>query len=454
MKNSDELQIQKNREKRILENIILMKGPFFKSFIRNLKTFLLLIQNNYNERFKDLDLKDNDDKILFEYFLLFLGNSDFSENVTTLADMWNEFLIPLKDKEIEDKINVLKQDKINILRIDFDKQNRIIKIQMIYEENIIISNIDNYAIVPLINDVLSLTLNDNLEWSLNKFLRPTKYRSNLFVYKTKDIWQNLLFCIFNSNAYNDIKSSFYNLKQIDFLSEKSIVLEILDNIQFFTFNCIFQGNTISELFRIYENGLFNKKYDQSVSLLIYYALLIITNIHELGGHFYVRFQFFYSLNDGFESPDIEENEELKYGFFGKLRGKESGEKLEIKLFGRVINKITIKEALYILNINNYSQNIDDFKNNFGNCNNINIQNLIDNSLENFLGSLKINIKFLIDEKYDGQYFSNIDFNPNKELEKNEYFTISQHPLGLFEEPDESKIEGMLEIINDLMKANL
>ena len=154
------------------------------------------------------------------------------------------------------------------------------------------------------------------------------------------------------------------------------------------------------------------------------------------------------MNEGFESPDIEENEKLKYGFFGKLRNKESGERLEIKLFGRVINEITIKEALYILNINNYAQNIEDFKKNFANCNNININNLIDNSLENFLASLNINIEFLIDEKYDGQYFSNLDSNPNKEIEKNEYFGISKHPLGLFEEPDEHKIKVMLEIIND------
>lgn len=167
---------------------------------------------------------------------------------------------------------------------------------------------------------------------MNKYLKPTKFKDNLFIYKTKDIWQNLLFSIFNSNAYNNIKFSFYNLKQIDFLSEKSILLDILDNIQFFPFNCIFQGNTISELFRIYENGLFNKKYDKSVSLLIYYAFLIITNLHELGGHLYVRFQYFYSLNEGFEFPDIEENEKSNYGFFGNLSGKESGERLEIKLF--------------------------------------------------------------------------------------------------------------------------
>ena len=83
-------------------------------------------------------------------------------------------------------------------------------------------------------------------------------------------------------------------------------------------------------YRIYENGIFNKKNNQSISLLIFYAFLIVTTLHEIGGHFYVRFQYLYSLNEGFESSDIEENEKSNYTEFGILSGKESGEKLEKK----------------------------------------------------------------------------------------------------------------------------
>ena len=228
-------------------------------------------------------------------------------------------------------------------------------------ERIIIESIYNYAIISLINDIISLSLNNNLEWFLTKYLRPTKYKDNLFIYKTKNIWQNFLFKIFNSNSYNGIKFTVYDLNKIDFLSEKSIILDIIDNIQFFTFNCIFNGKTISELLHIYENGLFNKMYDRSVSFLIYYGFLIITILNEIEEIFYFRFQYFYSLKKGFEFPDIEESEKFKFSLFGNLRGKESGEKLEIKLFGRIINKLAINEALYILNIKNYDQNIKEFK---------------------------------------------------------------------------------------------
>ena len=62
-------------------------------------------------------------------------------------------------------------------------------------ERIIIESIYNYAIISLINDIISLSLNNNLEWFLTKYLRPTKYKDNLFIYKTKNIWQNFLFKI-------------------------------------------------------------------------------------------------------------------------------------------------------------------------------------------------------------------------------------------------------------------
>ena len=108
-----------------------------------------MIENNYNKRFKDLEIKNNDDKILFEYYLLFIGNIDFSESVYTLANIWNEFFIPLTNDEIQEKINVLNKDKIGTLAINFNRQKRVIEIKIMFER-IIIENIDNYAIILLL----------------------------------------------------------------------------------------------------------------------------------------------------------------------------------------------------------------------------------------------------------------------------------------------------------------
>ena len=444
----EKLETQKRFYDNFRKYVVLLEGSYFIYFVNNLQIFLHLTENNYNKRFKNLDLKDKEDKMLFEYYLLFLGNSKFNEDIYTLAKMWNEFLIPLDDEEIQNKIDKKNQDLYGLVTISFDKKKREINIKL-YLNSITIKNIDNYAIFPLINDIISAPIYINLEWSYNKFLKPNKFKSNLFVYKNKDIWENFLINLFNSKTYNDIKFSFYNLKQIDFLSSYSILSDIINNIQFFTFNCVFHGRTIGELFRIYENGIFNKNNNQSISLLIFYAFFILTTLHEIGGHFYVRFQYLYSLNEGFESPDIEENEKSNYTEFGILRGKESGEKLEIKMFGRVINKLTVHEALYILNLSNYSKNIEDFRKNFNDCNKKDINELFDDSLEQFLLSLNIKKNDLLKNSIIGHYYTNTE---NKELEENKYYEIySKHSFGLYQEPNKKEIKTMLEILEDEYK---
>ena len=155
------------------------------------------------------------------------------------------------------------------------------------------------------------------------------------------------------------------------------------------------------------------------------------------------------MNEGSESPDIEKNEKSNYTKFGIFRGKESGEKLEIKMFERVINKLTVHEALYILNLSNYYQNIEDFRKNFNNCNKKDINELFDDSLEQFLLSLNIKKNDLLTNGIFGPYYTNTE---NKELEENKYYEIySKHSFGLYQEPDKKEIKTMLGILEEEYK---
>ena len=61
-------------------------------------------------------------------------------------------------------------------------------------------------------------IEEYIDWYLNKSLRPDKYNTDLFVNQKKEIWKKLLIGIFNSQAYNDIKTSFYKYTQIDFFA--------------------------------------------------------------------------------------------------------------------------------------------------------------------------------------------------------------------------------------------
>ncbi len=95
--------------------------------------------------------------------------------------------------------------------------------------------------------------------------------------------------------------------------------------------------------------------------------------------------------------------------------KEGGENLECLLFGEIITKVNLFQCLYIMNENNYKQNLNKFRENFenirhiveetnGNTNFIKIKKGI---FKNFYEEAKNEIKNLL-----GQIKSNVDFIPS------------------------------------------
>ena len=95
----------------------------------------------------------------------------------------------------------------------------------------------------------------------------------------------------------------------------------------------------------------------------------------------------------------------------KSRGKESGEFLHVKLFGKLLKKLTINELCFIFNIKNYSEeNYENFTINFSNCNNEKEYEIPDNLSEIFK-NIKINeLEEIPIEIYASKEFSEIEFN--------------------------------------------
>ena len=75
----------------------------------------------------------------------------------------------------------------------------------------------------------------------------------------------------------------------------------------------------------------------------------------------------------------------------------------------MVEALTIKEALFILNINYYSDDIDIFKEKFLDCNNKAYDELIPESMKKFLNLLGINEKEIIKENKNFKM-------PNKNVE--------------------------------------
>ena len=76
----------------------------------------------------------------------------------------------------------------------------------------------------------------------------------------------------------------------------------------------------------------------------------------------------------FNSPHID-NYNL-YSSYAKERGKESGESIEILLFGRKVEELTLKEALFVLKQNKYIHGKNYFLKKFNICNNMKIEDII------------------------------------------------------------------------------
>ena len=300
----------------------------------------------------------------------------------------------MKKKIFLNKIEEENKNKISPTNFIFDESANILEIKKLGLKSEIITDINDYSFFFLITNINNLYRWKNIEWIKNISLKPDNYYNKLFVCQKRKIWKDLLKKIFVSKVFIQIITNFYGEKEINILQDDSIIDAIINNIRFFIYETNYFGITHDYSLITYEYGLYKNNGDknESVRLLIYYGFFIVCNIHEIGGNVYVRLKFYSTLESEYQSSNIGEFNKNKYTLEGIQRQKESGESIEIELFDRVIEVLTIKEALYLLNINNYSKNIKTFKEQFINCNNLTYDELIPNTLKDLLNLLGINEK--------------------------------------------------------------
>ena len=404
-------EIEKQKQNKEIDNLIkiqslkirkiiflLNHANFFK-YIKNMKKFLNDVDKNFNQRFKNLELDNKDDQTLFEDYIHFLATYKFDN--FDYVSLWNSTFVPLSLEEKKKIINVN-------FKIKFELSEDGKKLKISDEDNSDNSDFieaDKYDLEDLIYFSKNKSDIKSFKWTINKYIKPIYYEEELFVCKTKEYWKQLLIDIFQSNAYTEVRNSLFNQSQIDFFMVNSIISEIIDNIKFFIYNTLFFGETNNMTNTIYEYGNYNVEIkNKSISLLIFYGFHIIINLHEIGGHLNIKYQYYIFLKDEYCSPKIDKNSnENYYTKFAKEREKESGETIEIGLFGKVKSELTIKEALFILNKDNYALNAKEFKKKFTACNSESLDNLINENLKTFLLNLGINPEDL--DKNDNTSYS-------------------------------------------------
>ena len=351
-----------------------------------IKIFLQNVDQSFNEKFNKLELKNINDRELFEDYINFLATYKFDS--LEYVPFWNETFTPL-DLETKKEIIYNKCHKLDVNNIKFELSEDGTKLKIKDKKTNYVIDIDKYVLSKIKNES-KYEYVDSIKWKLNKYLKPNFYEEELFVCKTKEHWKKLLIEIFQSQTYKEARDLIFTQPQICFFKIDDIISEIIDNLKFFIYSTSFLGNINKERTCIYEYG--NYKVDiknKSVALLIFYGFHVIINLNKICGHLYIKYQYYFSLNGKSCSPELNSQYYDLYSLSAIKRKKESGEDLEINLFGNKRSELTIKEAIFILNKDNYSLNLSKFKEKFLKCNKESFKTLIDNNLKQFLSNLGI-----------------------------------------------------------------
>ena len=420
-KYSQLLENEKNEEQREkiktkMEYLNLFEGKFFKIYFYNFKKFLLEIKENFYIKFKNNNLKNEKDQLLFEDFLQLLSTYEFNGNENRLISLWNYSFVPIT---MENKNQIIQcQNTLNNLvnkKILFEitKNN---SLNVMEKGNIVlkIDNIDKYDLFSLLND---LTINnvEEYEYYLNKNLLPSHYDTDLFIKKKENFWTQLLINILGSQAIIDcVIYVFGDKENINVLrDQKYLTEEIIKNIRYFIYEAKIDRCQIDNSLRIYEYGLFMNNENKSVALLFFYSFNIVTNIHEISRHLFFRTKQFNNnnTNDKSGSPFIEPKDKNLYSNYAQEINKELGESIEIKLFGKRIRELTIKEALFIIEPLNYTKGVKFFTQNFKICNNKNNIEIISHQTKLILNEMDIKFEDLPNvslKKFKFSYYTNLD----------------------------------------------
>ena len=180
--------------------------------------------------------------------------------------------------------------------------------------------------------------------------------------------KQLIRVIFKSKIYANILNELFKKSQfeIDFIQSDDFIQFLFSKINFIpisTYQIPFLDKLSLDIFLGgYDNYLINNNnsnYQTKINHILKIGCNIIYIIHEGGGHFiYSYFTIISNNYYEFGSPKIQINK--------KWIKNESGEQVELLLFGRVTSIVKLKEILFILNTKNYEiyNNFDEFRNNF------------------------------------------------------------------------------------------
>ena len=460
VKNCSEKSIDNSKKliekyKLLKEYYLLIEGNFFKKYLSKFSIFLQEIKDTYLKKLSTIKFVNEEDKNIFEYFMLFISYYNFESISRDICSVW-KCSFDNSYNEINMKLVEYYKQKYPLMEIIIENNNKLI-LKIKYINDIIIENYNDYELDSLLDDIYK-NLNFN-EIKAIKYVKIPKLNNHLYIKKIYKNWRAFNLSIFNSKTIKSLYKTLFK-EQYSFIEGEKELDIILKNITFYSFDTDFSAITDRKALKIYEYSNYENlveiydKYllNEDVLKVIFLAFNLIINFHEILGHLNIKYQIYkygQEKKEYYNSPKVNKN--LSSDYAKGRDDRESGEDIEIKLFGRVILDLSLKEALFILNLTNYLVNdYNSFKNKFIKCDNEKIN--IDESFSDLLyKSFNINtnkILFAENKRYSFDDLIKKSIN-NRKL----YPMKRKHPIGYnidgMKKEDYDKVKKRLEIINSL-----
>lgn len=439
---------------------ILVEGDFFHKYLSEFNFFLYGIQDTYLKELLNIKFTKEQDRNIFEYFMLFISYYNFEKITTVNYLVWK---CSFENSEIDIKKELIEHYKKKLLPMDiiFEKDNKLI-LKVEKRKEIVIENYDDYKLDLLISDIYNNKKYN--EAKAIKYVKINKLNNHLYIKKIFDKWVIFNLSIFNSKTIKSLYETLFEAQE-PFLYDENELTIILNNITFYFFDTDFAGLTDRETMKIYEYASYENLIDiydkellnEDALKLIFLSFNVIVNFHEILGHYNIRYQIYIDEHENkkkYNSPKIDKD--LSSDYAKGREDKESGENIEIKLFGRVISNLTLKEALYIINPSNYFKNdYWSFKKEFMKCNEEILS--IDETLYDYLANtFQINPKKILKAENKRYSFNDLIKKSNNSKER---FTMKRkHPIGYnidgVQKEDYDYINELLEISKNFDKTML